>query len=97
VDVVPTNDFVVLDGLDIEARQRFVAAVAEAIDGATGRTAGQIGLDCSQITSLDDGALGMLVTIARAAQRRGKRVILTGSSERVRTSLDAAGVSHFFD
>ena len=95
--MAPTNGFVVLDGLDIEARRLFVAAVAEAIDGATGRAAGSIGLDCSQIASLDDGALGMLVTIARAAQRRGKRVILTGSSERVRAALDAAGVSHFFD
>lgn len=92
-----TASYVVLDGLDIEARRLFVAEVTEAIDLASGHTAPQIGLDCSQIASLDDGTLGMLVTIARNAQRRGKRVMLIGSSPRVRATLDAAAVSHFFD
>ena len=54
-------------------------------------------LDCAEVESLDDGTLGMLVLIARQAQRRGARISLERASDRLRADLDAAGVSHFFD
>jgi hypothetical protein len=39
----------------------------------------------------------MLVVLSRTAHRRGARVVLGESSARVRSDLDAAGVSHMFD
>ena len=41
--------------------------------------------------------LGMLVLIARQAQRRGVKVTLVEATPRVRGELDTAGVSHFFN
>jgi anti-anti-sigma regulatory factor len=94
--VVPDR-LVVLGGLDLEARREFIAAASGVIDKAAGSTVGPVGLDCSRIESLDDGTLGMLVLIARQAQRKGARVTLVRATKRVRVELDEAGVSHFFD
>jgi anti-anti-sigma regulatory factor len=91
-----TDRLVVLGGLDLEARREFIATASGAIDKAAGNTVGPVGLDCAQVESLDDGTLGMLVLIARQAQRRGARISLERASDRLRADLDAAGVSHFF-
>ena len=94
--VVPDR-LVVIGGLDLEARREFIATASGVIDKAAGSTIGPVGLDCSRVESLDDGTLGMLVLIARQAQRKGARVTLVRASKRFRVELDEAGVSHFFD
>jgi anti-anti-sigma regulatory factor len=87
-----TDPMVVLGRLDLDARRLFIAIASGMIDSAQGH----IELDCSQVDALDEGTLGMLVTVARNAQRRGQRVILDMPSVRVRRDLDDAGVSHMF-
>ncbi len=94
---VDTDRLVLLGGLDLEARREFIATASGAIDKAAGSTVGPVGLDCSRVDSLDDGTLGMLVLIARQAQRKGARVTLISASKRLRAELDTAGVSHFFN
>lgn len=83
---------VVLGGLDLDARRVFIAIASGMIDSDREH----IELDCSQVDALDEQTLGMLVTIARQAQRRGQRVILDLPSQRVRRDLDDAGVSYLF-
>jgi hypothetical protein len=46
--------------------------------------------------AIDEGTLGMLVMVARFAQRRGQRVVLDLTSDRVRHDLDEAGVGYLF-
>jgi ABC-type transporter Mla MlaB component len=87
-----TDRLVVLGGLDFEARRLFIASAMGEID----KVEGHIELDCSRVDALDEGTLGMLVTVARNAQRRGQRVVLDMPSVRVRRDLDDAGVSHMF-
>ena len=87
-----TDRLVVFVGLDLEARRLFLARVS----GELHRAVGHIELDCSQVEALDGPTLGMLVTIAGVAQRRGQRVILDAPSERVRHDLDDAGVGLLF-
>jgi anti-anti-sigma factor len=89
---VVTDRLVVLGGLDLEARRLFLASVSGEIE----RAVGHIELDCSQVDALDGPTLGMLVTVARVAQRRGQRVILVALSARVRHDLDDAGVGYLF-
>lgn len=57
---------------------------------------GHINLDCARLDVADEPTLGMLVTVARFAQRRGQRVVLDMPSVRVRRDLDDAGVSYLF-
>jgi ABC-type transporter Mla MlaB component len=87
-----TDRLVVVDGLDLEARRLFVASASSAIETADGL----VELDCSRVDALDEGTLGMLVMVARFAQRRGQRVVLDLPSDRVRHDLDDAGVSYLF-
>jgi anti-anti-sigma regulatory factor len=89
---VVTDRLVVLGGLDLEARRLFIASVSSEID----RAVGHIDLDCSHVDALDAPTLGMLVTVARIAQRRGQRVVLDAPSGRVRHDLDDAGVGYLF-
>jgi anti-anti-sigma regulatory factor len=79
-------------GLDLDARRLFIATASGMIDSDRHH----IELDCSQIDALDEGTLGMLVTVARFAQRHGQRVVLDLPSRRVRHDLDDAGVSYLF-
>ena len=83
---------VVLGDRDLEFRREFLTRTAAAIATSDG----QIELDCSQIDALDGPTLGMLVAIARSAQRRGQLVVLDGSSARVRSEIDEAGVGGLF-
>jgi ABC-type transporter Mla MlaB component len=92
-----TDLLVVLGDLDLESRRLFIASASGAIDKSVGSTVGPVGLDCSRLESVDDGTLGMLVLIARQAQRKGARITLMRATDRVRAALDTAGVSHFFD
>jgi anti-anti-sigma regulatory factor len=55
-----------------------------------------IELDCSQVDTPDEQTLGMLVTVARNGQRRGRRVILGQPSKWVRRDLDKAAVGYLF-
>jgi anti-anti-sigma regulatory factor len=87
-----TDRLVVFVGLDLEARRRFLARVSSEL----ARAVGHIELDCSQVDALNAPTLGMLVTIARVARRRGQRVVLDAPSERVRHDLDDAGVGVLF-
>jgi ABC-type transporter Mla MlaB component len=87
-----TDRLVVFGGLDIEARRVLIASAAAVI----GTADECIELDCSQIDVLDDPTMGMLVMIARNAQRQGLHVVLDMTSVRVRHDLDEAGVSYLF-
>jgi ABC-type transporter Mla MlaB component len=88
---VVTDRLVVLGGLDREARRAFLAAVKGEIAAH-----GLVELDCSRVDARDEETLGMLVMVARFAQRRGQRVVLDRPSERLRHDLDDAGVSYLF-
>ena len=94
---VVTDSLVVVGGLDLDARRAFVTTASAAIDEVDRSQVDHVGLDCSNVESLDDETLGMLVIVARLAQRRGARATLIRASKRVRTQLDESGVSHFFD
>jgi anti-anti-sigma regulatory factor len=87
-----TADLVVFGGLELEARREFIATVSSVI--AT--TEGDVHLDCSQLDALDESTLGMLVALARAAQRRGAVLVLDLSTKRTRSDLDDVGVSQMF-
>jgi anti-anti-sigma regulatory factor len=89
---VVTDPMVVLSGLDVDARRLFI----EIASGMIENDQAHIELDCSQVDALDEQTLGMLVTVARKAQRRGQRVVLDAASERVRRDLDDAGVGYLF-
>jgi anti-anti-sigma regulatory factor len=89
---VTADQLVVIGDLELEERREFIADAAAVIATAEG----DIELDCSQLDALDGSTLGMLVAVARNAQRRGARVVLNLPSVRVRRDLDDAGVSHMF-
>ena len=89
---VTADQLVVIGDLDLEERREFISDVAAVIATAEG----DIELDCSQLDALDESTLGMLVVVARNAQRRGARIVLNRPSIRVRSDLDDAGVSHMF-
>jgi anti-anti-sigma regulatory factor len=92
VTFVVTDPMVVLSGLDLDARRVFI----EIATGMIHCDHEHIELDCSQVDVLDEQTLGMLVTVARQAQRRGQRVVLDRPSQRVRHDLDDAGVGYLF-
>jgi anti-anti-sigma regulatory factor len=87
-----TERLVVLGGLDLDARREFIASASGVIEKAKGH----IKLDCAQLDVADGPTLGMLVMVARFAQRRGKQVVLDTPSVRVRRDLDEAGVTNLF-
>lgn len=78
--------------LDYEERQLFVAEARAEIESNNGIT-----LDCSEVGTVDDGTIGMMVTIARTAARRGGRVLLVKVPEALAKQLDEANVSGTFD
>jgi anti-anti-sigma regulatory factor len=84
---------VVVGGLEFDERREFISTTT----GVIARAEGNIELDCSQLDTVDEATLGMLVVLSRAAGRRGARLVLEMSSPRVRSDLEAAGVSHMFD
>ena len=87
------------DDLDVDARKEFIMLATQAIASADAAgTRPELG--CATIASdgpVDDATIGMLVTIARTAQRRGTRVVLVRVSKSLRAQLELAEVAHFFD
>lgn len=82
--------------LDFEARAGFIAAARAAMQSAETN----VELDCSAVEvvgPVDDAVIGMLVTLARSAQRRGARVVMVRAPKPMRAQLAAAGVAHFFN
>jgi anti-anti-sigma regulatory factor len=83
----------VLDGgLGFDARRSFIDAARAAIIKTD-----QVALDCSAADTVDDAVIGMLATLARAAQRRGGRVTLIGAPRSLHQRLEAAHVAAMFD
>lgn len=85
--------------LDFAARRAFVAEATTSIAVAA-RAGGEVQLDCSSVEvrgPVDDAVIGMLVTLARVAQRHGARLALTRVPKPMRAQLEAEGVAHFFD
>ena len=97
--VVSGGRLVVNRAPDVEERHRFIETARAAI--ALADTAGtELEVDCAAVEPsgpTDEVVIGMLVTLARAAQRRGTRVALVNAPTRMRAQLDSAGVGHFFD
>ena len=87
------GQLVVVGGLEFDQRYDFISTTTVLI----ARTEGNVALDCSHLVAVDGTTLGMLVALSRAASRRGTRLVLAMSSPRVRSDIDAAGVSHMFD
>ena len=57
-------------------------------------------LNCSTvdvIRPVDDGVIGMLVALVRAAQSRGARIVLVRAPMLMRAQLEDAGLAHRFD
>lgn len=82
-----------LDGtLDFEERRLFVATAASEIQRHNDVT-----LDCSDVSTIDDGTIGMMVVIARTAARRGGRVQLVKVPQVLADALEAASVRNAFD
>ena len=85
--------------LDVDARKEFIAQATQVIASAdTGGTKAE--LDCSAVAAdgpVDDATIGMLVTLARTAQRRGTRVVLIRVPKSLRAQLESVDVAHFFN
>lgn len=78
--------------LDIDARRAFLTHASHTIEHAEGT----IEVDCTRIDSVEAPTVGMLVQVARQAQRRGQRIALAHPSARLRQALDEAGASCLF-
>jgi len=95
-----SNGHVILRAeLDFAARRAFVAEATTSITAAAG-SGRKVQLDCSAVEvrgPVEDAVIGMLVTLARMAQRNGARLALTRVPAAMRAQVEAAGVAHFFD
>ena len=82
--------------LDFEARQHFIASVRAAMGSADA----QVELDCStveMVEAIDDPVIGMLVTLARAANRQGAQLVLVDAPKPMYAQMEAASAAHFFE
>jgi len=82
--------------LNFEERRAFIAATQAAIDilDAT------VTVNCSAVEvagPIDDAVIGMLVALARAAQKRGARIALVRAPRGLREQFEAAGFARRFD
>jgi ABC-type transporter Mla MlaB component len=97
--IVSTGRLELHGDLDVDARTAFIAAATEAIASAdTGGTKAE--LDCSAVASdgpVDAATIGMLVTLARTAQRRGARIVLVRAPKTLRAQLESVDAAHFFN
>jgi ABC-type transporter Mla MlaB component len=89
---VTADRLVVVNGLDFDGRRQFLNDAGAII----ARANAPIEVDCSVLTDVDDPTIGMLVQLARNAQRRGYAVTLNAPAARVLDRLAAAGVSDRF-
>ena len=85
--------------LDVDERKEFIAEATQVIAAAdSGGTKAE--LDCSALTAdgpVDEATIGMLVTLARTAQRRGTRLVLVHASKSLRAQMESIDVAHFFN
>jgi ABC-type transporter Mla MlaB component len=91
-----TGPLVVPRALSFEARREFIAATPAAM----GSTEESVELDCSTVEvpgPIDDAVIGMLVTLARAARRRGSHVSLVRAPRPMRSQFEEEGVAWRFD
>jgi len=82
--------------LNFQARRAFIAASQSAIQLADG----SVSVNCSAIDVIgpvDDAVIGMLVTLVRTAQQRGRTVELIRAPRLMRAQFEAAGVAGLFD
>jgi len=82
--------------LDFDERRAFIAATQATIDllDAT------VTVNCSAVDvagPIDGAVIGMLVALARAAQKRGARLVLVCAPRPLREQFEAAGVARQFD
>jgi anti-anti-sigma regulatory factor len=93
------GSFVLRGDLDVDARRAFLTEASIAIESAATADR-EVVLDCSAVESVEavnDAVIGMLVTLARASQRHGARVVLLQAPLLMRAQLETARVAHFFD
>jgi anti-anti-sigma regulatory factor len=93
---VEHGTLVLTGDLDFEARREFMAQTQSAIESGDpvvrlNRSAVDV------IGPVDDGVIGMLVALVRAAQSRGARIVLVRVPKLMRTQIEAAGLAHRFD
>jgi ABC-type transporter Mla MlaB component len=97
--IVSTGRLELHGDLDVDARTAFIAQATEAIASAdTGGTKAE--LDCSAVAAdgpVDAATIGMLVTLARTAQRRGARIVLVRAPKTLRAQLESVDAAHFFN
>jgi ABC-type transporter Mla MlaB component len=96
---VTTGRLELRSDLDVDQRKEFIAQATYAIASAdSGGTKAE--LSCSAVAAdgpVDDATIGMLVTLARTAQRRGIRVVLVGAPKFLRAQLESVNAAHFFN
>ena len=91
------DPLIIRGDLDVESRSRLIAHVGESAAKIASTGTKQLALDCTSVDTADGPTLGMLVSIARTAQRHGLRVTLENPSERLRRDIIGAGVRPLFD
>ncbi len=93
---VEHGTLVLAGDLNFEARREFMAAAQSAIEHGEPT----VRVNCSTVDVIgpvDDGVIGMLVAVVRAAQSRGARIVLVRAPKLMRTQIEAAGLAHLFD
>jgi anti-sigma B factor antagonist len=83
------------------AEGRIDSASAEdleaAIEAATGRDASNLALDMKGVEFLSSSGLRVLLNALKTLQEKGGNLCLARPSQRVRESLEIAGLAPFFD
>jgi anti-anti-sigma regulatory factor len=93
---VEHRTLVLAGDLTFDERREFIAQTQSAIEGGDPTVA----VNCSTvdvIAPVNDGIIGMLVAIARAAQTRGARIALVRAPRLMWAQFEAAGVAGLFD
>ncbi|MGO9876382.1 MAG: STAS domain-containing protein [Acidimicrobiia bacterium] len=82
--------------LDVDERREFTTQTQSAIEHGDP----VVRLNCSTVdvsAPVNDGVVGMLVSLTRTAQHRGARIELVRAPKRMRAQLEAVGVAHLFE
>jgi anti-anti-sigma regulatory factor len=93
---VKGGTMVLTGDLDFEARREFMAHTQSVIEAGDPT----VRVNCSAVDVIgpvDDGVIGMLVALVRAAQTRGARLVLVRAPKLMRTQIEAAGVADLFE
>jgi anti-anti-sigma regulatory factor len=76
----------------LDARREFLGIASQAVE----RADYEIEIDCSGVEESELMLVGMLVTVARGAHRRGIRVVLIAATPELRRQLIVANVGDRF-